>query len=82
MAQYYNRFMGVFNSVIDYKEERFDRLRLQLGDLGFRSTQKGSKIMVDVGCTVWPPNKNNFLRDCWSMGPVNYKYLHNEKAGY
>ena len=51
------------------------------GDLGSRSTRKGSITLVCSGCTVSPPMSSICLRACWSMGNVKDRYIHYKKSG-
>ena len=48
----YNRFMIVFNAVIEDKMENSSNLVVQLVNLGYKSTRKGYATMVTAGLIV------------------------------
>ena len=50
-----NKFMRIFNSVIDHNKEKFANLGLELVDLSSHSNRKGSDSMVYSGC-AYPPS--------------------------
>ena len=80
-AHQYDRFIRIFNKVIDTNIDQFRVLGVEKKALGTHSACKGSITLVSSGCTVSPHISSICLRACWSMGPVKDRYIHYEKAG-
>ena len=77
----YNRFIKIFNKVIEDNQDEFRLLGVDDKSLGSHSTRKGAITVVSTGCTVSPPMASICLRAGWSMGNVKDRYIHYEKAG-
>ena len=71
--------MIISNVAIDFNDEKFNNLGVQLGDLDHHSHLKVCGTMVADLSKVYSPMAIICLRYYWSMGPVKYRYLHYKK---
>ena len=77
----YNRFLKISNKVIQENEDEFEKLEVQLGDLGAYSPRKGAITLVSSGYTVSASMSSICIRSCWCMGPVKDRHIYYEKTG-
>ena len=75
------KFLKIFHKIININIEDFQSLGVEKGMVGYLTVSKGAIKIVASGCTVSSPMASICLRDCWSMGPIKYQYIHYEKVG-
>ena len=66
----YERFLKIFNRIINTNLEEFQSLVVEKGTLGSHSARKVAITIVASDCTVSPPMASICLRDCWRMRPI------------
>ena len=76
----YDRFIKIFHRVIHANKETFHIIGLEEHLLGSHLCRKGAITLCSSGCTVSPSMASIYLRDCWSMGPVEDRYIHLQKG--